>query len=76
MRIGIMVGPETRRYAAKVDQMVDDARAADEAGFATAWSGMTDFSARILPTGNGRDEVVASNRRTREFLVSLAPEFT
>jgi F420-dependent oxidoreductase-like protein len=37
MRIGIMVGPETRRYAAKVDQMVDDARAADEAGFATAW---------------------------------------
>jgi len=37
MRVGIMVGPETRRYAAKVDQMVDDARAADEAGFATAW---------------------------------------
>ena len=35
MRIGIMVGPETRRYAAKVDQMVDDAKAADEAGFAT-----------------------------------------
>ena len=32
-----MVGPETRRYAAKVDQMVDDAKAADEAGFATAW---------------------------------------
>jgi F420-dependent oxidoreductase-like protein len=37
MRIGIMVGPETRRYAAKVDQMVGDARAADDAGFATAW---------------------------------------
>jgi F420-dependent oxidoreductase-like protein len=37
MRIGIMVGPETRRYSAKVDQMVGDARAADEAGFATAW---------------------------------------
>ena len=37
MRIGIMVGPETRKYAAKVDQMVNDARAADEAGFATAW---------------------------------------
>jgi F420-dependent oxidoreductase-like protein len=37
VRIGIMIGPETRRYAAKVDQMVDDARAADEAGFATAW---------------------------------------
>jgi F420-dependent oxidoreductase-like protein len=37
VRIGIMIGPETRRYAAKVDQMVGDARAADEAGFATAW---------------------------------------
>src|SRR5438093_13584129 len=37
MRIGIMVGPETRHYERKVDQMVDDARAADEAGFATAW---------------------------------------
>ena len=37
MRIGIMVGPETRRYHAKIDQMVGDAKAADEAGFATAW---------------------------------------
>jgi F420-dependent oxidoreductase-like protein len=37
VRIGIMIGPETRRYAAKVDQMVDDARAADDAGFSTAW---------------------------------------
>ena len=35
MRIGIMVGPETRRYAAKVDQMVGDAVAAEAAGFAT-----------------------------------------
>ena len=32
-----MVGPETRRYAAKVDQMVGDATAAEAAGFATAW---------------------------------------
>lgn len=37
MRIGIMVGPETRRHAAKVDQMVGDAKAAEELGFATAW---------------------------------------
>ncbi|HLM19336.1 MAG TPA: LLM class flavin-dependent oxidoreductase, partial [Acidimicrobiia bacterium] len=37
MRIGIMVGPETRRYAAKIDQMVGDAVSAEEAGFATAW---------------------------------------
>lgn len=37
MRIGIMVGPETRNYARKVDRLCDDARAADEVGFATAW---------------------------------------
>jgi len=37
VRIGIMIGPETRKYSAKVDQMVNDARAADEAGFATGW---------------------------------------
>jgi F420-dependent oxidoreductase-like protein len=37
VRIGIMVGPETRRYGAKVDQMVGDAEAAEAAGFATAW---------------------------------------
>ncbi len=37
MRIGIMVGPETRRYAAKLDQMVGDAKAAEELGFASAW---------------------------------------
>ena len=37
MRIGIMIGPEARRYTAKVDQMVIDAKAADDAGFATAW---------------------------------------
>src|SRR5437763_10119718 len=37
MRIGIRVGPATRKHAGKVDQMVGDARAADEAGFATAW---------------------------------------
>ena len=32
-----MVGPETRRYHAKIDQMVGDAKAAEDAGFATAW---------------------------------------
>ena len=32
-----MVGPETRNYAGKVDHLCDDARDADEAGFATAW---------------------------------------
>jgi F420-dependent oxidoreductase-like protein len=37
MRIGIMIGPETRNYAGKVDRLCEEARAADEAGFATAW---------------------------------------
>jgi F420-dependent oxidoreductase-like protein len=41
-----------------------------------ASAGATDFSARILPLGNGREEIIASSRRTREFLASLAPEFT
>jgi F420-dependent oxidoreductase-like protein len=39
-------------------------------------AGTTDFSARILPLGNGKEEIVASARRTREFLASLAPELT
>jgi F420-dependent oxidoreductase-like protein len=39
-------------------------------------AGATDFSARILPLGKGKEEIVASSRRTREFLASLAPELT
>jgi F420-dependent oxidoreductase-like protein len=39
-------------------------------------AGTTDFSARILPLGSTKDEIVASSRRTREFLASLAPELT
>jgi F420-dependent oxidoreductase-like protein len=41
-----------------------------------AAAGVTDLSARILPIGRGRDELLASNRRTREFLASLAPELS
>ncbi len=37
MRIGLMIGPETRNYAGKVDRLCGDAREADAAGFATAW---------------------------------------
>ena len=37
MRIGIMIGPESRNYAGKVDRLCDDAQEADEAGFASAW---------------------------------------
>jgi len=32
-----MIGPETRNYAGKVDRLCEDARQADEAGFASAW---------------------------------------
>jgi F420-dependent oxidoreductase-like protein len=39
-------------------------------------AGVTDLSVRVLPTGQGRDALVASGRRTREFLATLAPEFT
>jgi F420-dependent oxidoreductase-like protein len=39
-------------------------------------AGTTDLSARILPTGSGREELTASSRRTREFLAALAPELT
>jgi F420-dependent oxidoreductase-like protein len=39
-------------------------------------AGTTDLSARILPTGKGRDELLASSARTRAFLASLAPELT
>ena len=34
MRIGLMIGPETRNYAGKVDRLCEDAREADAAGFA------------------------------------------
>jgi F420-dependent oxidoreductase-like protein len=39
-------------------------------------AGTTDLSVRVLPVGQGRDELVASSRRTREFLAGLAPELT
>jgi F420-dependent oxidoreductase-like protein len=34
-------------------------------------AGVTDLSVRVVPIGEGRDELVASSRRTREFLASL-----
>jgi len=39
-------------------------------GFAEA--GVTDLSVRVVPIGSDRDELIASSRRTREFLASLA----
>jgi F420-dependent oxidoreductase-like protein len=37
MRIGLMVGPERRRHAQKVQRLVDDLTFAEKAGFATVW---------------------------------------
>jgi len=43
------------------------------AGFAAA--GVTDLSVRVVPIGEGRDELIASSKRTRSLLASLAPSF-
>jgi F420-dependent oxidoreductase-like protein len=37
-------------------------------------AGVTDLSVRLLPLGEGRDELVASKRRTRELVAALAKE--
>jgi F420-dependent oxidoreductase-like protein len=34
-------------------------------------AGVTDVSVRVVPIGRGRDELIASSRRTREYLASL-----
>ncbi len=36
-------------------------------------AGVTDLSVRVLPIGEGRDELLASSHRTREFLATLTP---
>ncbi len=36
-------------------------------------AGVTDLSVRVVPIGSGRDELVASSRRTRDLLASLGP---
>jgi len=35
-------------------------------------AGTTDISVRVVPIGSGRDELIASSKRTRAFLASLA----
>lgn len=37
MRIGIMVGPERRRYSTKVERLLADAKWAEDNGFASVW---------------------------------------
>jgi alkanesulfonate monooxygenase SsuD/methylene tetrahydromethanopterin reductase-like flavin-dependent oxidoreductase (luciferase family) len=53
--------------------------AGDEAAIATRFqrfadAGVTDLSVRLLPIGNGRDELVASKLRTRDMLAELAKD--
>ena len=57
MRIGIMIGPESRDYGAKVDRLCEDARDADAAGFATAWIPQlpNDFDAMTAVALMGRE---------------------
>ncbi|HEX9033432.1 MAG TPA: TIGR03564 family F420-dependent LLM class oxidoreductase [Streptosporangiaceae bacterium] len=54
--------------------------AGDEAAIAArlrrfADAGVTDLSVRLLPVGEGRDELVASKYRTRDLIAGLAAEF-
>ena len=54
--------------------------AGDEAAIAARFrrfadAGATDLSVRLLPIGTGRDELIASKHRTREFLAALATDF-
>jgi 5,10-methylenetetrahydromethanopterin reductase len=41
---------------------------------AFADAGVTDISFRVVPVGNGRDELIASSQRTREFIAALAAQ--
>jgi F420-dependent oxidoreductase-like protein len=38
-------------------------------------AGVTDLSVRLLPIGNGRDELIASKNRTREVIAGLSADF-
>jgi F420-dependent oxidoreductase-like protein len=54
--------------------------AGDEAAIAARFrrfadAGVTDLSVRLLPIGDGRDELIASKQRTREALAGLAADF-
>jgi alkanesulfonate monooxygenase SsuD/methylene tetrahydromethanopterin reductase-like flavin-dependent oxidoreductase (luciferase family) len=51
----------------------------DEAAIAARFrrfadAGATDLSVRLLPIGNGRDELIASKRRTREVIAGIAAD--
>lgn len=56
MRIGLMIGPERRRYREKVARLVADAEAAERAGFSSIWVPQIpgEFDALTMATLMGR----------------------
>ena len=38
-------------------------------------AGVTDISVRVVPIGDGRDDLIASSKRTRELLASIATSY-
>lgn len=73
------VSPNYQRLLAYGDarDVGDLCAAGDEAAILArlrrfADAGVTDLSVRLLPIGDGRDELVASKHRTRELLAGLA----
>ena len=58
------------------DILVAGSESAVEKGLAAyADAGVTDVSVRVVPIGDGRDELIASSKRTRELLASLVSSF-
>ena len=76
------VSPNYQRLLSRGDakDVGDLCAAGDEAAIAARFrrfadAGVTDLSVRLLPIGNGRDELVASKHRTRDLLASLGADF-
>jgi len=76
------ISPNYQRLLSRGDarDVGDLCAAGDEAAIAARFrrfadAGVTDLSARLLPIGHGRDELVASKHRTRDLLASLASDF-
>jgi F420-dependent oxidoreductase-like protein len=76
------VSPNYQRLLEQGDarDVGDLCAAGDEAAIAARFrsfadAGVTDLSVRLLPIGEGRDELVASKLRTRELIAKLAADF-
>jgi len=76
------ISPNYQRLLSRGDarDVGDLCAAGDEAAIAARFrrfadAGVTDLSARLLPIGHGRDELVASKHRTRDLLASMAADF-